>query len=80
MRGAGCRDCRNTGYHGRLGIYELLRINEHLRELIIQRVNASKLADAAEQDDLLHALVASGRLKVASGLTTPAEVARVTRD
>ena len=44
------------------------------------RALAQAEADAAERDGLLHTLVASGRLKVASGLTTPAEVARVTRD
>ena len=80
FRGTGCRECRNAGFHGRVGIYELLRINERLRELIIQRVNAGRLAEAAEEDGLLHSLLNSGRLKVASGLTTPSEVARVTRD
>ncbi len=80
FRGQGCRECRNTGFHGRVGIYELLRVNERIRELIIQRVNAGRLAEAAEEDDLLHSLLSSGRLKVANGLTTPSEVARVTRD
>ncbi|MCH2132603.1 MAG: GspE/PulE family protein [Phycisphaerales bacterium] len=79
-RGAGCRECRNTGFHGRVGIYELLRIDEHLREMIVQRTNASRIAEEASQAGLLHTLVASGRIKVAGGLTIPAEVARATRD
>jgi general secretion pathway protein E/type IV pilus assembly protein PilB len=78
-RGPGCRECRNTGFHGRIGIYELLRIDDHLRELIVQRTNSSHLAQSAIEAGLLHTLVESGRLKVAEGLTTPAEVARVTR-
>ena len=79
-RGLGCRECRNTGFHGRVGIYELLRVDDQLREMIIQRANAGRLAGAANEAGLLHSLVASGRLKASEGLTTPSEVARVTRD
>ena len=79
-RGLGCRECRNTGFHGRVGIYELLRVDDQLREMIIQRANASRLAGAAQEAGLLHTLVTSGRLKASEGLTTPSEVARVTRD
>ncbi|MBG79856.1 MAG: general secretion pathway protein GspE [Phycisphaerae bacterium] len=79
-KGSGCRECRNTGFLGRVGIYELLRIDDQLREMIIQRANGSRLAGAAREAGLLHTLVASGRLKASEGLTTPSEVARVTRD
>ena len=46
-KGAGCEDCRQLGYQGRQGIYELLLLNEHLRPLILQRAAASAISAKA---------------------------------
>ncbi|TVQ53853.1 MAG: type II/IV secretion system protein, partial [Phycisphaerales bacterium] len=45
-RGTGCRECRNTGYRGRLGIYELFRMTDFTREMVLERTNSSRIADA----------------------------------
>jgi len=76
--GTGCRDCRHTGFRGRVGLYELLELDEQLRDLILARSASPVLAKAALQAEQLIPLVASGRQKIDAGLTTEQEVARVT--
>jgi type II secretory ATPase GspE/PulE/Tfp pilus assembly ATPase PilB-like protein len=78
-RGAGCRECRNTGFSGRVGIYELLQITERTREQIMQRANARQIAQAAEAADELSLLTQSGFSKVRAGETTLDEVVRATQ-
>lgn len=75
-RGAGCRTCRNTGYKGRVGIYELLRLSDRVREMIMSRVNAPAIAAAAQQDGDLSVLREDGFDKVRAGVTTIHEVMR----
>ncbi len=77
--GTGCRECRQTGFHGRLGLYELLGMNADIRDLILERAAAPVLASAALQAGLLSPLETSGKAKVEAGLTTEQEVARVTK-
>ncbi|MCH7797562.1 MAG: Flp pilus assembly complex ATPase component TadA [Planctomycetes bacterium] len=79
MRGVGCRECRNTGFSGRIGIYELLLINGQIRELIMSRANARQIAQAAMTSGDLSLLRDSGFLKVRSGQTTMAEVLQATQ-
>jgi len=74
-RGTGCRNCRNTGYRGRVGVYELLRINDTLRAMIMDRVNAPRLASQAVADGNLATLLQDGYTKVRAGMTTLHEVA-----
>jgi type II secretory ATPase GspE/PulE/Tfp pilus assembly ATPase PilB-like protein len=78
-RGPGCRECRNTGFSGRVGIYELLQITERTREQIMQRANARQIAQAAEAVGELSLLNESGFSKVRAGETTLAEVLRATQ-
>lgn len=78
-RGAGCPTCSQTGYKGRLGIYELAVVNEEIREMILQRASAADLGRAA-RDNGLHSLHEDGLLKVASGATTYEELMRVTAE
>jgi general secretion pathway protein E/type IV pilus assembly protein PilB len=75
-RGAagGCRTCRGTGYRGRIGIYEVLRISDEIRELVMQRVNAHRIATAAEASQDLFRLRQDGYAKALAGLTTVEEV------
>ncbi len=74
--GAGCRACRNTGYRGRVGVYELLSMSEETRERIMRRAGAQEIASKALARDELFTLMADGFTKVKAGMTTVAEVMR----
>ncbi|MCZ6734797.1 MAG: ATPase, T2SS/T4P/T4SS family, partial [Planctomycetota bacterium] len=69
-QGRGCRECRNTGYRGRIGIYELLVISEHTRELVMARANAGRIARAAIEASELTLLHDAGFEKIRCGATT----------
>ncbi len=73
-KGSGCRNCRGTGYRGRVGLYELLHLSPETRELIMNRADASKLTAAAIQNGALSLLKRDGYAKVKLGLTTMEEV------
>ncbi|MCH8251979.1 MAG: type II secretion system ATPase GspE [Planctomycetes bacterium] len=78
FRGKGCRDCRNTGYRGRLGIYEILMIDEEIREMILRRASAGEILRVARPGG--HELMREdGFVKVAKGITTVEEIHRVTK-
>ena len=79
MRGTGCRSCRNTGYRGRIGIYEILVITDNTREMIMQRINAPVIAKRAEEDGDLLSLIDDGYAKVRAGVTTIGEVMRAVK-
>jgi general secretion pathway protein E/type IV pilus assembly protein PilB len=76
LRGHGCRECRSTGYRGRLGIYELLSISDELRELVMERVNAPQIAAAALRAGDLSTLKQDGYTKVRAGQSSITEVMR----
>jgi type II secretory ATPase GspE/PulE/Tfp pilus assembly ATPase PilB-like protein len=73
-RATGCRHCRGTGYRGRIGIYEILRLSDEVRELVMQRLNAHRIAAAAEASHDLFKLRQDGCAKALAGLTTVEEV------
>lgn len=75
MHGAGCEKCRQTGYRGRIGTFELLAMNARLRELIVQRGTSSQIHEQAEKQML--SLRNDALLKAASGATSLQEVIRV---
>jgi len=74
--GAGCDKCFQTGFRGRTGIYELMLINEEIRDLIYRRESAGAIKKAA-LDAGLQTLRMDGVRKVLAGTTTIAEVLRV---
>jgi len=76
--GSGCDKCFNTGYKGRVGIYELMVINEQIRELIYAKESAGKIKKKALELGL-QTLRMDGAEKAAKGITTIAEVLRVTQ-
>ena len=76
--GAGCEACRQLGYQGRMGIYELLILNESLRPLILNRQPASTIAQKAIEFGM-RTLRTDGWNKVRNGMTTIEEVLRVTQ-
>ncbi len=77
--GAGCAECRNTGFKGRVGIYELLTMTEPIRDLVMNRANAKAITDVACREAGLVLLREAGFGKVARGVTTFAEVLRATK-
>ncbi len=79
FRGAGCRECRSTGYRGRLGIYELLSMTEQVKEMVLTHANANRIAQAALASGDLTLLRLAGFDKVRAGETTIAEVIRATK-
>jgi general secretion pathway protein E/type IV pilus assembly protein PilB len=76
-RGAGCRACRETGFRGRAGIFELMVTGEVIREMCVQRLNASAIRKQALKDGMI-TLQQAGWRKVLQGMTTVEEVAQVT--
>ncbi len=72
-RGVGCPRCRNTGYRGRTGLYELMVMNDAIGEKIVERAPTPKLVATARQSGL-RLLREDGWIKVRQGITTPDEV------
>ncbi len=79
FRGSGCELCFNSGYRGRVGIFELMELNEELRSAIMRNEDASKLTAIARRHGMRN-LREDGWMKVATGVTTPDEVIRVTQE
>lgn len=77
-RGKGCRECHGVGYAGRRAIYELLVMNDDLRELVVERASASQLLPVARKNGL-RLLRDEGWDMVRKGQTTPEEVVRATK-
>jgi type IV pilus assembly protein PilB len=75
-RGRGCAHCRQTGYRGRIGIYELMTMNEDLAELAARCAPLSDIRNAARTAGM-KTLQEDGLRKVLAGITTPEEVRRV---
>jgi len=79
-QGPGCRQCQGTGYHGRMGIFELLPITEVIRGMIVDRVSAGGIRKEAIQHGGMRSLREDGWRLVRSGKTTLEEVLRATKD
>jgi type IV pilus assembly protein PilB len=77
MKGAGCEKCNNTGYKGRVGLYEVMEVTDDLRELVLVGASGLELRRRAIEDGMI-TLRQSGLRKVKDGLTTMEEVARET--
>lgn len=75
-KAVGCLECRNTGFRGRSGIYEMLTITPALRKLITPETNLAKLTKLAYQEGM-QPLIINGAEKVAAGLTTIEELMKV---
>jgi len=75
-RGRGCSRCGGTGYHGRKGVFEMLKMNAEIRELAFNRAPSSQLRKAAIASGM-RTLRDDGKIKILKGVTTPDEVLRV---
>jgi type IV pilus assembly protein PilB len=77
QRGKGCEKCNNTGYKGRVGLYEVMEVTDELRELILVGASALELRKKAVEEGMI-TLRQSGLRKVRDGMTTIDEVVRET--
>jgi general secretion pathway protein E len=78
-RPKGCPRCLNTGYTGRMGIYELMMIDEEIQQLVLKNADSNTIKKAAQGKGML-TLRDDGAYKVAKGYTTIEEVMRVTQE
>jgi general secretion pathway protein E len=78
-RQQGCAHCGHTGFHGRVGIFEFMELDEGLRRQIVARADASTLRAAARERGM-RSLKEDGWLKIVAGQTTVEEVLRVTQE
>jgi general secretion pathway protein E len=79
FRGAGCERCFGTGYKGRVGIFEMMELNEDIRKRIMANADAGELTLLARKHGM-RSLREDGWQKVAAGVTTAEEVIRVTQE
>jgi len=79
FRGAGCENCFHTGFRGRVGIFELMELNEELRGIIMRNEDASRITQAARRNGMRN-LREDGWLKARRGVTTADEILRVTQE
>ncbi len=78
-RGKGCKQCDNTGYKGRIGIYETLEITEEMSELILKRASDKELKAQAEKQGMV-TMAEDGFIKAKNGITSIEEVMRVSKE
>ena len=79
FRGSGCRDCRGTGFRGRAGIFEMLRMTDAIKSLVLERAADARIFDAAREGGMTSLREECLKL-VADGETTLEEVLRVTQE
>jgi type IV pilus assembly protein PilB len=77
-RAVGCAACNNTGYRGRKGIFEMMVMNNEVRELAFKRAPTNAIRKAARASGM-KSLLDDGKIKILNGTTTPNEIARVTQ-
>ncbi|MGA2139478.1 MAG: type II secretion system ATPase GspE [Verrucomicrobiia bacterium] len=77
IRGTGCNECNRTGYRGRMGIYEIFRVDEEIRRLIYEKVPSNVIRTRARELGM-RTLREDGIRKIMAGITTPEEVISIT--
>ncbi|MDP2917875.1 MAG: GspE/PulE family protein [bacterium] len=78
-RGRGCSQCNDTGYRGRLGIFEVLEVNEAIQILIAKKASGEEIGRQAVSDGMVR-IIEDGFYKAKMGLTTIEEILRVTKE
>jgi general secretion pathway protein E/type IV pilus assembly protein PilB len=76
-KGEGCADCNATGYRGRMGIFEIFRINDELQKMVYDNVGTSRLREKARAQGM-RTMREDGARKVTAGITTIDEVVSIT--
>lgn len=77
LRGKGCPHCANTGFRGRIAIFELFQYTDDLKEIFLRDMSLESLRKALRNDEQFRSLREDGMLKIAKGMTTIEEVLRV---
>jgi type II secretion system protein E len=77
-RGRGCQECRGTGYRGRQGVFELVVVNDEIRELVLKHAGSGAVKKACVAAGM-RTLREDGWDRVRAGITTPEEVIRITK-
>ncbi len=75
-KGTGCDQCQDTGFKGRIAIFEMVEMNSEIRELAFTKAPSSELKKAAIASGM-RTLMDDGKIKIFRGVTTPEEVARI---
>jgi type IV pilus assembly protein PilB len=78
FKGKGCKICHNTGFKGRVAIFEVLEVSKRIKKLITEK-NDSEVIERAAKDEGMTTMIDDGLRKVARGITTIEEVLRVTK-
>ena len=78
-RGKGCDKCSDSGYKGRIAIFEVMSMSEKIGRLVLERSPAGKIEEQAVEEGMIR-LLQDGYLKVVEGITTMEEILRVARD
>ncbi len=78
-RGAGCKICAGTGYRGRIGIFEILQMDEKIKNLVISRASSQEILTQVKANGMT-TMLENGIDKVLAGITTLAEVIRVVKE
>ncbi|HEY0250964.1 MAG TPA: type II secretion system protein GspE, partial [Kofleriaceae bacterium] len=79
MKGRGCQVCNNTGYKGRVALYEVMPFTDPLKELVLQGASAAELKAEMIRGGTM-SLRMAGITKILEGVTTPEEILRTTVD
>jgi type II secretory ATPase GspE/PulE/Tfp pilus assembly ATPase PilB-like protein len=77
-KGTGCSQCQDTGFKGRIGIFEMIELNNEIRELAFAKAPTADLRKAAVASGM-RTLMEDGKNKIFRGITTPEEVARMSQ-
>jgi len=77
FKGTGCDVCSNTGYRGRIGIFEVMTISEKIRTMIISHEAAQTIEKIAREEDGMTTMLQDGFFKVLEGVSTIEEILRV---
>ena len=77
-KGTGCSQCQDTGYKGRIAIFEMIELNSEIRELAFAKAPTTELRKACQASGM-RTLMEDGKIKIFKGTTTPEEVVRITK-
>jgi type IV pilus assembly protein PilB len=77
-KGSGCSQCQNTGFKGRIAVFEMVELNSEIRELAFEKAPTSELRKACQASGM-RTLMEDGKIKVFKGTTTPEEVIRISQ-
>jgi type IV pilus assembly protein PilB len=77
-KGTGCGQCQDTGFKGRLGIFEMMELNNEIRELAFAKAPTNELRKAARASGM-RTLMEDGKIKIFKGITTPEEVSKISQ-